>query len=89
MGKALLRNTLGAQIFSLERAEFSKLSRVRDLLKIAIEFERDTIIFYGMFRAFLEEKSALDILDTILEQENRHLRKLQELHDDPVAEGWK
>jgi rubrerythrin len=85
MGKALLRETLGAQVFSLETAEFSELRRVEDLLKVAMELERDTIIFYEMFRAFIEEKTALDILDTIIEQENSHLRKLQELHRAPPS----
>ena len=45
MGKSLLNDVLGKQSFSLREADFSKMSRLEDLLLLAVEFENDKIIF--------------------------------------------
>jgi rubrerythrin len=76
-GKSLLRGVLGGQAFSLGDADFSKIDRVQSLLKLAIEFERDTVLFYEMIRSVIEDKETLDQLDAIIEEENRHAEVLQ------------
>ena len=76
-GKSILRGLLGGQAFSLGDADFSEIDRVQSLLKLAIEFERDTVLFYEMIRSFIEDKETLDQLDTIIEEEHRHAEVLE------------
>ncbi len=76
-GKSILRRVLGGQAFSLGDTDFSKIDRVQGLLKLAIEFEKDTVLFYEMIRSFIENKETLDDLDAIIEEENRHAEVLE------------
>jgi rubrerythrin len=76
-GKSILRGVLGGQAFSLGDADFSKIDRVQSLLKLAIEFERDTVLFYEMIRSVIKDKKTLDQLDAIIEEEKRHAEVLQ------------
>ena len=52
MGRALLQDAVGAQSFTLEDADFSSMKKIEDLLSLAIEFEKDTALFYGNAPAF-------------------------------------
>lgn len=78
MGKAVLEGTLGGQTFSLKDVDFSRLEGVDTLLKRVIEFENDTILFYEMIRSFVEDQSTVDHLDVIIEEEESHVRVLEE-----------
>ena len=78
MGKAILKGALEDQTFSLSDVNFSKLDQIEELLKRAIEFEYDTILFYKMIIPFVEEELTSDSLNTIIEEEKRHIRVLEE-----------
>ena len=86
MGKSLLSDVLGKQSFSLREADFSKLSRLEDLLLLAIEFENDKIIFYKMLRPFIAESETLDFLENIIEEESQHIRELRKLVDSDAQQ---
>jgi rubrerythrin len=77
-GRRILQNILGDQSFSLKGVDFSSIKEIEGLLRVAIEFQEDTALFYEMIRSFVDEKETLDYLDTIIEEENRHVRLLQE-----------
>lgn len=77
-GKSILRGVLGGQAFSLEDANFSEIDQVQSLLRLAIEFEKDTVLFYEMIRSFIEDQETRDQLDAIIKEENRHAEELQE-----------
>ena len=81
MGKRLLQGVLGDQSFSLREASFSTMKEVEDVLKVAIEFQEDTVLFYEMIRSFIKGQETLDHLDTIIKEENDHIRLLQESLD--------
>jgi rubrerythrin len=81
MGRALLRDAIGVQNFALKDADFSDMNRLEDLLTLAIEFEKDTVLFYTMLRSFIEDQETLDQLDAIIAEENRHAQLLQEFID--------
>jgi rubrerythrin len=86
MGKKVLQGILGDQTFSLKEAGLEKIEAVEDVLKTAIEFEKDTALFYEMIRSFLNDEETLRHLVTIIEEENRHITLLQEA----LEEGqWK
>ena len=86
MGKRILLGLLGDETFSLKDADFSKMGQIEDLLKLAIEFERDTVLFFEMIRSFIEQKETLDYLDAIIEEENSHIRLLQESLESGVVQ---
>ena len=78
LGKSLLRDTLGDQSFSLKDADFSKIEDESELIKIMIEFEKDTVLFYEMIRTVISDKAALACLEKIIDAENKHAEKLQD-----------
>jgi rubrerythrin len=77
MGQAVLQGVLGDQAFSLEEIDFSKIKEVKGLLKLSLEFEKDTILFYQMLGTFLEDEKTLDQLKRIIAEENRHVQALE------------
>lgn len=77
MGKSILRGVLGDQAFSLRDVDFSNLEKVRDLFELAIEFEKDTVLFYEMIRGFIDDEETLGDLNKIIEEENRHIELIQ------------
>jgi rubrerythrin len=78
MGKAILQGVLGDQVFSIKDADFSKTEDINSLLELSIEFEKDTILFFEMLSAFIDDKETLSQLDKIIEEEKRHVQLLEE-----------
>lgn len=78
MGRELLLDSLGNKNFALKEADFSSVHTVKELLRIAIEFEKDTVLFYELMKEFVEEPDTLMILDQIISEENRHATLLEE-----------
>lgn len=81
MGKSLLSDVLGRQSFSLKEADFNKISHLKDLLSLAIEFEKDKVIFYNMLRPFIADNEILDFLGKIIDEETQHIQELNKLVD--------
>jgi rubrerythrin len=82
MGRALLQNAIGAQSFTLEDTDFSSMEKIEDLLKLAIEFEKDTVLFYGMLQPLIEDQKTLEQLHAIIQEEENHVRHLEECLDN-------
>jgi len=78
MGRAMMKDALANQSFSLGDTDFTSLRSSRELIEVAVEFERDTVLFYTMLRGFVRDEDALQRLDAIIEEEERHIRKLRE-----------
>jgi rubrerythrin len=78
MGREMLREVLGDQAFSLKEADLSKIRSIEELRSTAIEFEKDTILFYEMLRSFVTDKETEDQLDAIIEEENRHVKLFED-----------
>lgn len=78
MGNAILREVLGDQTFSLKEADLTKIGRHQALIALALEFEKDTILFFEMIQAFLEDPETLKGLKTIIEEERRHIQSIEE-----------
>ncbi len=87
MGKSLLSDVLGKQSFSLKEADFSEIQRLADLLLLAIEFEKDKVLFYTMLRPFISDDETLDFLEKIIAEENHHIQELNKLVNRDAAEG--
>ena len=78
MGKAILQGVLGDQAFSIKDADFSKTEDINSLLELSVEFEKDTVLFYEMLSAFIDDEETLHQLDKIIEEEKRHVQLLEE-----------
>ncbi|HMK64215.1 MAG TPA: ferritin family protein [Thermodesulfobacteriota bacterium] len=78
MGKSILEGVLGDQAFSIQEADFSKLDDLKALLRLSIEFENDTLLFYEMISAFIEDEKTLNQLNRIIDEETRHSLLLKE-----------
>ena len=79
MGRALLQNAIGAQSFTLEDADFSSMKKIEDLLKLAIEFEKDTALFYRMLQPLVEDQKTLEQLQAIIREEETHAKRLEKM----------
>ena len=85
MGKAILQGVLGDQTFSIKDADFSKIEDINSLLELSVEFEKDTVLFYEMLGAFIDDEEILGQLDKIIEEEKRHVQQLQEFLEKKTA----
>jgi rubrerythrin len=77
MGKKLLQDAVGAHSFVLEDADFSSMGKIEDLLRLAVEFEKDTALFYKMLQPLIEDQKTLDQLHVIVQEEENHARRLK------------
>ncbi len=81
-GDAVLQNILGDQSFSLKEADFSGMDNIEDLLRVAIEFENDTILFYEMIGSLIDDKETSEKLQEIIKEEKHHIELLQDFEDE-------
>jgi rubrerythrin len=84
MGTEMLKDILGSQTFSLKEADVSKLRSVEELVAVAIEFEKDTILFYEMVGSFMTDGEARRELKEIIEEEERHVRLFESYGDKKI-----
>jgi rubrerythrin len=82
MGKAVLQGVLGDHTFSIDEADFSRIEDLDSLLTLSVEFEKDTVLFYEMLSAFIEDEQILNRINRIIEEEKRHVRLLQDFLTD-------
>jgi rubrerythrin len=78
MGRDILQGILGEQSFSLKEADLQDPGSIENLINMAIEFEKDTVLFFEMFESFLEDRESLESLNRIIEEERRHIQVLEE-----------
>lgn len=77
MGRKLLKDAVGAQSFTLEDADFSRMEKIEDLIRLAIEFETDTVLFYKMLQPFMKDRETLNQLHAVIQEEERHAKRLR------------
>lgn len=87
MGKSILSDVLGSQSFSLKEADFSEMRRLEDCISLAVEFEKDKVLFYKMLLPFIEDSATLDFLENIIAEETHHIRQLSKLMNRNAAES--
>ena len=80
-GRALMRDVIGEQSFSLGDADFEKLVNPEDLLALAVGFEMDKQKFYRLLQSFAADQAAFNILETIISEESDHIEHLKQLLD--------
>ncbi|MDO9577025.1 MAG: ferritin family protein [Candidatus Cloacimonadales bacterium] len=56
-----------------------KAENATELLKYAVQFEKDTILFFYTFSRYVQEKKADEAVNAIINEESKHIRLLREL----------
>jgi rubrerythrin len=83
---AILQSVIGDHAFSLDDFDPRTLQDEGQLMRLAIEFEQDGILFYEMIRSFVSEPNALLQLDAILVEERQHVEMFQRrMAQDPFS----
>ena len=77
MGRELFKDLLEGRSFSLDDVNFSRIDHVKQMIETFIEFERDTILFYQMIEAFIQDEQTLQELNAIIAEEERHIEHLR------------
>ena len=85
MSHELFGDLLGDKNFSHKDVDFDRVQNVDELMKIFIEFEKDSILFYEVLEPFIEDESTLDDLKNIIAEENNHIAKLQQFMGSEIA----
>jgi rubrerythrin len=75
---ASLRSLVGDQKFSLAEVDLSEIDSAQELIELAVEHEKDTILFYQMLQSFIESPETTKELDEIIAQEDQHIKLLKE-----------
>ena len=93
MGRSLLQEMMKNQTFSLEADQLQGIEDIVNLLALSLEFENDTILFYEMLRAFIENTETIEQLNVIIAEERGHVRQLERLKtiyaENPKGYGMK
>ncbi len=79
LGSELIKDAMGHKTFGLDQDRLLDAGRWSEILELAIEMEKETITFYELLKAFIEEKTAIAQLEAIIKEENRHVQKLNDL----------
>jgi rubrerythrin len=86
MGRDILQGILGEESFSLKETDLQNPGSIENLINLAIEFEKDTVLFFEMFESFLEDRESLEHLNKIIAEERRHIKVLEEYLEGGPAE---
>jgi rubrerythrin len=78
MGRELLEEVVGGHSFSLDDLDLSRIDKLEELIRVSIEFEKDTALFYEMLAAFVQDQESRSLLEQIIAEEHRHVRMLEE-----------
>jgi len=78
LSTTVLRSAMGRHAFSLEELDVFTIEEEGELLELAIEFEKDTILFYEFIASLITDPQALLAIDQIRRQEIDHKRLLME-----------
>ncbi len=73
----LLQSMVGDQSFSLKEVDPASLHTASEIIGTAIEFEKDTILFYDMLRSFMEGEEHSQAIAKIIEEEQMHVQILE------------
>jgi rubrerythrin len=79
MSRELFNDLLGDKNFILKDIDFPSVSEIDDLIGIFIEFEKDSVRFYQLLEPFIEDPVSLESLKKVIDEENSHIERLQEL----------
>ena len=85
IGRSLLKEMVENKTFTLDGDRLDSAAGVVEILAQSIEFEEDTILFYDMLKAFMDDRDGVAQLDLIIDEERAHVKVLMKLRDKYVS----
>jgi len=83
LDSGVLRNAMGRHAFSLDELHIDSIRDEEQILRAALLFEEDTMLFFEFISSFISDPDALSILEKIRIEESNHkqliLEKILEL----------
>jgi len=52
---------------------------IKELISFAIQFEKDTLLFFYVFKQHVENRKAVEAVDVIIAEEAEHIRRLKKI----------
>ena len=80
LGKTLLQDMVKGNPFLLDQNDLQQAESVDEVLRRSQVFEQDTILFYQFILGFLDTPEVISQMQRIINEEQKHLRHLEELH---------
>jgi rubrerythrin len=75
---AILQSAMGEHGFSLDEVDFSTIPSEEALMKVAIGFEQDGILFYELISSFVTDAATHMELERIIQEERAHIGLFEE-----------
>ncbi len=75
-GRDILRSAMGRHAFSLEELEVGSEENEEDILRAALGFEEDTLLFFDFISPFVSNRTVCGLLDKIKAEEREHKKIL-------------
>ncbi len=72
----VIQEMMGENTLSLDEVNFSIIRTPVQMLKTFIMFENDTILFYEFLETFIDDRTTLEGLQKIIQEESAHIEKL-------------
>jgi rubrerythrin len=89
LSRALVEDVVQGQAFSLQEVDFGAIDTPDRMILTFIGFEDDTIAFYQVLKALVEDPQLLIQLDQIIAEEHKHIAKFREMRSvsEPTMTG--
>jgi rubrerythrin len=78
LSREVLRGAMGRHAFSLDELRIDSIRDEEEILKAALLFEEDTIMFFEFISPFISDPVAISVLEKIREEESHHKQLLME-----------
>ncbi|MGC9194301.1 MAG: ferritin family protein [Syntrophobacteraceae bacterium] len=76
LGRDVLRSAMGRHAFSLEELEVGSEENEEDILRAALGFEEDTLLFFDFISPLVSNRAVCGLLEKIKTEEHNHKRVL-------------
>lgn len=78
MSRTFLQNAVDEHALSLDDIDFNSIYDQATLFRIALELEQDSITFYEIVGAFVDDPETLQHLQRIIAEERNHIKLLEQ-----------
>ncbi len=73
------QEAIGDRLFSFTPMEIERINSIEEMINVAIELEKESIKFYEILKLLAIDSEALEAIDRIIEEENKHVTTLANL----------
>jgi hypothetical protein len=77
--QALVEDVVQGQAFSLQEVDFGTIDSPDKMIRTFMGFEDDTVAFYEILKAFIDDAIIAEQLEQIISEEKKHKATFREL----------